>query len=113
MRKSIFLVFMMFAFALSIQANENKKIKENNNVIALSGTLIDADSNELLTGVAVRIEGANQIVYTDFDGNFSFENLKPGNYIISAEYVSYKKHVKQIALTPSDSHYTIKLKSLK
>jgi len=53
----------------------------------------DKSSSEALVGVEVQIEGTNQKVYTDFDGKFTFCNLKPGEYKLVASYISYEKNV--------------------
>lgn len=60
-------------------------------MVSLSGTVIDFQSGETLTGVEVSIEGTDLKAYTDFDGNFNIENVKPGNYNIIASYISYDK----------------------
>lgn len=60
-------------------------------MVSFSGTVIDFASGEALTGVEVTVEGTDIKVYTDFDGNFSIDNVKPGNYNIIASYISYEK----------------------
>lgn len=57
----------------------------------ISGVIADQLSGEKLAGVAVRIEGIENVCYTDFEGNFNFKNLKPGNYKLDVEMISYKK----------------------
>ena len=39
----------------------------------LSGVVIDAESNETLTGALVKIPGTNNFTYTDEQGKFSLE----------------------------------------
>lgn len=70
-----------------IQATETVAIQ----TINLSGKVIDLASGESLTGVEVVIEGLDQKAYTDFDGNFCFKNLTPGEYNIIASFISYNK----------------------
>lgn len=60
---------------------------------ALQGNVIDSQTNESLAGVAIEIEGANLVVYTDFDGNFIINELEPGYYNIVVRYVSYQGHL--------------------
>ena len=60
-------------------------------MVSLSGTVIDFASGEALTGVEVTVEGTDIKVYTDFDGNFEIDNVKPGSYNIIASYISYEK----------------------
>ena len=49
----------------------------------------DKVSGEYLTGVKVRLKGSDIVEYTDFDGQFSFNNLKPGKYTVDVEFISY------------------------
>jgi hypothetical protein len=56
---------------------------------SLSGVVLDNETGEALTGVAIRFEGSNETVYTDFDGNFIIGNVVPGNYNILSSYISY------------------------
>ena len=62
----------------------------------ITGIVMDQSTGESLTGVEVRIEGTDLKVYTDFDGKFSFEGVKPGNYKVCTNLISYK-----VAETPS------------
>ena len=43
--------------------------------ITVSGTVFDATSNEPLPGASVVVSGSNTGTTTDFDGNFSLNNL--------------------------------------
>lgn len=59
--------------------------------VNLSGKVVDITTGEALVGVTLKIDGTNQIAYTDFDGNFTFSNILPGTVSISASYISYEK----------------------
>jgi hypothetical protein len=97
--KKIFLSIMVVCLAIASFAknDENKNDAENaalnTATIQLSGIVTDKNSNEALVGVEVKIEGTNQKVYTDFDGKFTFTNLKPGEYNLVASYISYEKNM--------------------
>jgi len=69
----------------------NKSAVKQESSITLKGKIVDFSTGEALTGVEVEIEGTNLSTYSDLDGNFSFENLKPGEYSIIASFISYKK----------------------
>ena len=56
---------------------------------SLAGVVLDNETGEALVGVAIRFEGSNETVYTDFDGNFKIENVVPGKYNILSNYISY------------------------
>ena len=67
----------------------------------LEGKVLDLLTGETLAGVAVTIKGIGLVTYTDFDGNYSFENLKPGTYHLVASYISYNNSlVENVELDP-------------
>lgn len=84
----IFIAFIGFAFAGN---DENKETPATAPSVSVSGSVVDMATGEALTGVEISVEGTDTKVYTDFDGNFSISNLKPGDYNIVASYISYKK----------------------
>jgi len=90
------LLIFIIALVLSVNihaADKNSKQKSagNSSAISLSGTVSDEKTGELLVGVEIRFAGTDQKTYSDFDGKFSFSNVKPGNYNLVASYVSYNK----------------------
>ena len=82
--------------------------------ISLSGKVIDFNSGEVLTGVEVTLEGTDIKAYTDFDGNFEIEEVKPGNYNIIASYISYDKSlIENFKANVENNEVDIKLQSSK
>ncbi|MBN2166372.1 MAG: carboxypeptidase-like regulatory domain-containing protein [Marinilabiliaceae bacterium] len=79
----------------------------------LSGIITDAQTGETLVGVEVCIEGTDFKTYTNFDGEFVFEGLKPGSYKIQTNYVSYKSSdLKLVTVKSNEVHLlTVKLKA--
>ena len=59
--------------------------------IILEGAVIDKESGEFLVGIEVKVEGTDLKTYTDFDCNFSFDKIKPGEYKIVTNYISYEQ----------------------
>ncbi|MCD4697768.1 MAG: carboxypeptidase-like regulatory domain-containing protein [Bacteroidales bacterium] len=81
--------------------------------ISLSGKVIDFETGEALTGVEVILEGIAIKAYTDFDGNFKIEGVKPGNYNIIASYISYDKSlIENFKADIENTEVDIKLQSL-
>jgi hypothetical protein len=68
-------------------AESPAKIENSSN--SLTGTIIDSKTGEFLAGVEVMIEGSDLKTYTDFEGKFSFDTLKSGEYKIKTNYLSY------------------------
>lgn len=103
-------LFTLLAFTTNIIIKDSKETATAT-TISLSGNVMDLTSGETLAGVEVKLEGCDKKVYTDFDGNYSFTNLKPGKYSVIASYISYNKsYIEKIDLT-SNEDLNIKLQS--
>lgn len=79
--------------------------------LVLAGSIADKVSGESLVGVEVKIEGTDRKAYTDFDGNFSFEGVKPGEYKLVTNYISYEKKSEVLNVNASNEDIKIKLQS--
>ncbi len=115
MKKLIFSLSII-CLAIAGQAKDiNEKAEtthENILTIQISGNVVDKTSKEALVGVEVKIDELNIKTYTDFDGMFSFKDLKPGEYNITASYISYEKNVIEIPVDNKDNNQiSIKLES--
>lgn len=55
----------------------------------LKGKIIDADTEEPLTGATVQIIGKEGGAVADIDGNFVLQNIKSGTYSIIVKYIGY------------------------
>jgi len=107
---SIVLVSLLgFAFAGNENANESKAEASPANAISISGTVADLSTGEALTGVEITIEGTDIKTYSDFDGNFSFDKISPGEYSIIASFISYKKSLVEDYKADGKSSLNIKL----
>jgi hypothetical protein len=92
--------------------NDSKTKTEDTNSEAtavLTGSIADNNSGESLVGVEVKIEGTDLKTYTDFDGNFTFKNVKPGNYKLVTNYISYQKKTELLTVSPKQNELKIKL----
>ena len=97
-------------------ANKESKseISSTGNAVTteLSGQVIDKNTNETLVGVKVTIKGTDLVAYTDFDGKYHFDSLKPGKYNVTASYISYEnKTVENIVLTPKANEVDFSLEN--
>jgi len=57
----------------------------------ITGTVIDKQTGESLVGVNVIITGTQNGTASDVDGHYTISNLQPGNYSITATYISFAK----------------------
>lgn len=115
MKNLVLSLAMVLAVTVAMAGEKKDKEAVDANAsatIMLSGSVIDQTTNEALVGVKVELEGTDQVTYTDFDGNYSFENVKPGTYNVSASYVSYEhKCMQNVTVSPSNQEVAISLKS--
>jgi hypothetical protein len=112
--KKIFLISVLMISVLMgySTGNDSKTKTEDTNSAAkavLTGSIADENSGESLVGVEVKLEGTDLKTYTDFDGNFSFKNVKPGEYKLVTNYISYQKKTEVLTLTPKQNELSIKL----
>ncbi|MCK3686411.1 carboxypeptidase-like regulatory domain-containing protein [Maribellus sp. YY47] len=91
--KTIISVILVFTCSLVALADkkDNKPADSEVAAVSLSGKVTDEKTGETLVGVEVKLEGTDKKCYTGFDGEFSFNDVKPGNYNITASYISYEK----------------------
>lgn len=90
MRTALILIFFFSFFLIQAKDPEPSNIQS---LSSITGQITDQSTGEGLPGVALVIAGSDIKVYTDFDGNFTFSNINPGEYTIIAEYVSYRKRI--------------------
>ncbi|MGE5316132.1 MAG: TonB-dependent receptor [Acidobacteriota bacterium] len=57
----------------------------------ISGTVIDGESKEPLTGVNIVLKGTTQGGATDVDGKYAILNVTPGTYTLVASMVGYNQ----------------------
>ncbi len=89
MKKSI-LIISMFLMVLSATLSyaENNP-GETPKKATVTGKVIDKVTGESLAGVLVTIKGSDIKVYSDLDGNFTFNSVEPGSYTLEVNYISY------------------------
>ncbi len=103
--KALILAAGIALASISTYADSNTK-KEATNTAAstcIKGKVIDVTTGEALPGVEVNIEDYKKKAYTDFDGNFVIDNVRPGGYDIEISYISYKEIVKEVDINDASS----------
>lgn len=107
----LLIAFVGFAFAENEENNESKTASESAKTISLSGHVVDMITGEALTGVEISVDGSDIKAYSDFDGNFTLNNLKPGEYNLVASFISYKKSLVENYKTGVNQEVNIKLQA--
>jgi len=103
------LTFITVSFTFANIENDPKVSADSKQVVSLQGKIIDKTNAEPLTGALVKIVGTNFETYTDFEGNFSFQNITPGLFNLNISLVSYKDNfIKDINIS-SENQSVIKI----
>lgn len=91
MKKIASLIIILFATFFIFASNDNKQSDKSKevSVASISGKVIDIETGESLAGACITIIETGTKIYTDLDGNFSFNDLNPGKYTINVNLVSY------------------------
>ena len=78
------LLFMSMAMLLALLSSDEVFAQGT-----VTGTVLDADNQEVLIGATVVLKGTTQGATTDINGNFSLSGIAQGNQIIVISYVGY------------------------
>ncbi len=105
----LFVLSLLFgiSFTSSATIDETKKEEKSANAVtcSLQGKIMDELTGEALAGVKVKVCGTDLVTYTDFEGNFTYENLAPGKYNLETSFISYEQTtLKNIDLNPEKDH---------
>jgi len=114
--KKVLIAALLVISVIAVNAKESDtKTKttdtESTATMMISGSIADELSGESLVGVEVKLEGTDLKAYTDFDGNFSFNGVKPGEYKIVTTYISYEKKSEAVKVDANKNDIKIKLQS--
>ncbi len=104
------LVFIVFATVVVAKDKEQSKevlTEAKTETIRLNGVVSDKLTGETLAGVVITSNGKK--LYTDLDGNFSFENAGKGKCSIKVSLISYEEQTIEVDLA-SMKQVEIKLK---
>lgn len=91
MKRFAFIVFLLL-ISSTLFSKETPKAEKSMPAVEcsiVSGKITDKTTGEELVGVTVKLVGLENVVYSDFEGNFSFVDLLPGKYKLQIEMISY------------------------
>lgn len=80
---------------------------------SIRGNVTDQDSKETLIGAVISIkgEGIKRSIPADLEGNYTFKQLQPGNYVITCSYTGYQTITENVTLTEADIRRNFSLSS--
>jgi len=83
-KTALLVIFGSLAFAMNAYAQDRG---------AISGTITDSATGETMPGVNVIIRGTTFGASTDLDGNYTIENIRPGDYTIEVSFIGFERTV--------------------
>lgn len=93
---TILIFLVCFAFSAKAGNEGNKKLK----TFSVTGKVIDSSGE--LTGVKVILNNEELTVYTDFEGNFTINNVKEGTNQVTFSMISYGSKI--ITVNPTETN---------
>jgi hypothetical protein len=103
--KLFFLTIVLTAAAFTASANNTDPTSEETKKTDIAGGVIHTDTKKPLSNVSVTAYSAakkEKVVYTDANGNYSFDELKAGTYKLVFEKTGYKKIVREKVIIRPD-----------
>jgi iron complex outermembrane recepter protein len=91
--KKITLLLIALIFILQNSIAQNK----------ISGTIIDAETKEILFGASVNISDLKTVTNTDLNGFYTINNIKNGKYLFEISFIGYKPIIKNITISADTS----------
>lgn len=88
MKKTLLTIVLQILATILIIAQEN----------SITGIVKNNKTQEIIPGAIIVITKTAQATSSDFNGKYSLENIKPGNYELTCTYLSYKKVTKSILI---------------
>lgn len=96
MRVLLFVLAILFMFQAQAGNKNEKKMRS----YSVSGKVVGGEDG--LTGVKVMLDNKETVVYTDFDGNFTINNLRGDNHTISFSLIAYD--TKEVVVNSNESN---------
>ncbi len=99
----------------NVQVNNNELLSldvvlENANVITVSGSIIDNETNEAIEGALISFNSINSYTTTsDENGNFNIEEIYEGNYDFTIVKSGYQTYFENIVLEEGNNSFDISL----
>src|ERR1017187_10999315 len=107
----LFLIKAILLFAFCIAASQlifsqgNYSVKTMKKWFAVTGTLsgkvTEKDKGHALAGATVYIPDLKLIVVSDVNGQYHFNSLPSGIYLVQVHYVGYKTIIKDVVINGS------------
>lgn len=110
----LLLTVCLFGFIIT-RANTTESGQEKDNKIDLNGTVVSSDTKKPLKDVSVTVYSVSRkekVIITNKDGNFTFDELKPGIYKFIFEKAGFKKVTKDKVVVKTDETFQLNIEMI-
>ncbi len=80
----------LYIFLCLIASTIQPSFAQEENTGRISGTLVDADTGEILRAAQIIVEGTSFVAYSDLDGNFRMRDIPAGTYTLQIDKFGYQ-----------------------
>lgn len=84
-------LFLIGCLLLSLPLRAEEGNKAEKEIFNFEIVVVDAETEEPIPAVKIKIGQKEAEAYTDFDGRAKFKNLNQGAYDIEVSFISYEK----------------------
>ncbi len=103
---AIIMIIGIAMFSNPVMAQEKGNVK-------FSGQVVDASSQEAISGSQVMLQGVDKETTTGEDGSFTFEKVSAGTYTLAVSAEGYKDWEQKVEVKKGGDAITVKLKPKK
>lgn len=105
--KKVLLSALALVIGLAMVSTE--AVAQEESEAELTGQVVDASNQEPVADAQVTLQGENQETTTGGDGTFTFEDVEPGTYTLTATAEGYQEWEQEVEVTEQGGAVQIEL----
>ncbi|HEY6503470.1 MAG TPA: carboxypeptidase-like regulatory domain-containing protein [Chitinophagaceae bacterium] len=113
--KIILLAISLFGFAVAKANTDPAPCTDKKRVDEVSGVIVNAESKKPLKDVSITaylVSKKEKSIVTDDEGNFAFDELKPGTYRFIFEKAGFKRVTKEKVVIKTDETFQLNIEMI-
>ena len=102
-------IFSAFILLIGMTVMAGNAVAQETAEASLTGEVVDASTQEALSGVGLTLEGADQEVTTSEDGSFTFDMVSAGTYTLKATAEGYEDWQQEVEVKEGGGSVTVEM----
>ncbi len=103
------ILFSALILMLSLAMLSTETIAQEQTEASLTGEVVDATTQEAISGAQIMLEGSDMETTSGDDGSFTFDSVEPGSYTITVSAEGYEDWEEDITINEDGDSMTIEL----